>query len=78
MERTMAALQEHTKLIRHRGGFWLAPGDELDGDGMPGNETKWYHGTTMEALARRGLVECTDEKIGYGGNPYPSEYSLIQ
>lgn len=68
-------VREGGGLIERRpGGFWTLPGMK-DWDDRPG-VPRWYQATgTVQALAKRGVLEVTKTA---GNPPFAVEYKLVE
>jgi hypothetical protein len=58
---------------RYPGGFWAEPGLAIPANTPPPNG--WYSTPTLQALAKRGVVECA-EYAGLANARFPVKYVL--
>lgn len=85
MEKCLAAIVEHGKLVRFQGGFWTAEGvewkkkwsNQLQSYTDENDYPVWYYRWgTIEALVKRGRVKITATKAGKYGE-FPVEVKLV-
>lgn len=67
---TMRACLKRTKetggrILRRPGGYWFC-----------GEDASWWGTTTVEALAKRGLLEYSEFKLSKNGDLFPVEARL--
>ena len=53
------------RIVRRPGGYWFC-----------GEDTSWFGTTTVEALAKRGLIKYSDWKQSKNGDVFPVEATL--
>ncbi len=72
MQKAVEFIRQHGAIERYQGGYWNRPGCknyfEYSAD--------CFSPSTIDGMAKRGVIEYTEWKVGSGGNRFPIEAKL--